>query len=303
MKSDQWPGLVTNASPFAIPPTAAVEQLNLASHVPGQVSVRGGMQKVNVVGGASSILDCYPCERDGKTTLISLFPDGSIRDCPSPAYGWSPRSPYEPNLSKQFARATSSYTYRYADGEVDSESFPSPDTDSGSGGVPETLDGGDASSAHPVVLDANESCAESTLEYVDGGAAGTLEWSSALSYGYCPEEPVAPVDPEPPEPPVGPPPVGPDALSAPLNLSAAFGNSSATLTWLPPTTGTPTYYVVQISLDGQTWAFAPGAPTNVQVTFGNTSAALSWTPPASNNAPITAYSVEYSLDADTWTPI
>ena len=39
---DQWKGLVTNASPYSIPPGAAVTQVNLQCVVPGQLNVRMG---------------------------------------------------------------------------------------------------------------------------------------------------------------------------------------------------------------------------------------------------------------------
>jgi hypothetical protein len=38
----EWGGLATNASPYAIPPGAAVTQVNLQVLVPGQLSVRPG---------------------------------------------------------------------------------------------------------------------------------------------------------------------------------------------------------------------------------------------------------------------
>lgn len=37
-----WAGLATNASPYSIPPGAAVTQVNLQVLVPGEVSVRPG---------------------------------------------------------------------------------------------------------------------------------------------------------------------------------------------------------------------------------------------------------------------
>lgn len=40
---DKWAGLATNASPYSIPPGAAVTQVNLQSLVPGQLQVRPGM--------------------------------------------------------------------------------------------------------------------------------------------------------------------------------------------------------------------------------------------------------------------
>jgi hypothetical protein len=43
---DKWAGLVTNASPYALPPGSAVKQVNLQCLVPGQLTVRPGMQAI-----------------------------------------------------------------------------------------------------------------------------------------------------------------------------------------------------------------------------------------------------------------
>jgi len=48
IRIDKWAGLVTNASQYAIPPGAAVEQVNLQCLVPGQMTVRAGMQAMPV---------------------------------------------------------------------------------------------------------------------------------------------------------------------------------------------------------------------------------------------------------------
>jgi hypothetical protein len=44
---DKWAGLVTNASPYAIPPGSAVTQVNLQVISPGQVVVRPGTAAVS----------------------------------------------------------------------------------------------------------------------------------------------------------------------------------------------------------------------------------------------------------------
>lgn len=43
----EWAGLATNASPYSIPPGAAVTQVNLQAIVPGQISVRPGTSSVS----------------------------------------------------------------------------------------------------------------------------------------------------------------------------------------------------------------------------------------------------------------
>jgi len=44
---EKWAGLVTNASPYAIPPGAAVTQVNLQVISPGQIVVRPGTTSVS----------------------------------------------------------------------------------------------------------------------------------------------------------------------------------------------------------------------------------------------------------------
>lgn len=48
IRIDKWAGLVTNASQYSIPPGASVEQVNLQCLVPGQMTVRAGMQTMPV---------------------------------------------------------------------------------------------------------------------------------------------------------------------------------------------------------------------------------------------------------------
>jgi len=43
---DNWKGLVTNASPYALPPGAAVTQINWQCVRPGELSARGGQAAV-----------------------------------------------------------------------------------------------------------------------------------------------------------------------------------------------------------------------------------------------------------------
>lgn len=47
---EKWAGLVTNASPYAIPPGAAVTQVNLQAISPGQLAVRPGLTAVTYAG-------------------------------------------------------------------------------------------------------------------------------------------------------------------------------------------------------------------------------------------------------------
>lgn len=51
---DKWAGLVTNASPYSIPPGAAVTQVNLQAINPGQLSVRPGVTSVSFASHTGS---------------------------------------------------------------------------------------------------------------------------------------------------------------------------------------------------------------------------------------------------------
>jgi hypothetical protein len=44
---DKWAGLVTNASPYVLPPGAAVTQVNIQALIPGQLRVRPGTAAVS----------------------------------------------------------------------------------------------------------------------------------------------------------------------------------------------------------------------------------------------------------------
>lgn len=51
---EKWSGLVTNASPYAIPPGAAVTQVNLQVLSPGNVTVRPGTAAVSFAAHTGS---------------------------------------------------------------------------------------------------------------------------------------------------------------------------------------------------------------------------------------------------------
>jgi len=169
MRAEQWPGLVTNASPFAIPLGAAVEQTNLTGIVPGEVSSRNGMRKVAVVGSAPSVLDCYAYESQGKSYLVSLLPNGQLVALESPAYGDRTSRPSEPQLTATGSQEATAYTYRYFTASTSSTGAV---TDTPSSLV-DLLDGGPASTAsRPYYIDANAQCSGSgKLAEADGGSA------------------------------------------------------------------------------------------------------------------------------------
>lgn len=69
---EQWAGLVTNASPYAIPPGAAVTQVNLQVISPGKVSVRPGMSAVSFSshsGTTQPIICMFRYPRSGESVV------------------------------------------------------------------------------------------------------------------------------------------------------------------------------------------------------------------------------------------
>jgi hypothetical protein len=78
---DKWAGLVTNASPYAIPPGAAVTQVNLQCIRPGELSVRPGTAQVTFATHTSStaaIVSVYRLPADTESVIYQNA-SGSIR--------------------------------------------------------------------------------------------------------------------------------------------------------------------------------------------------------------------------------
>ena len=125
MKADQWAGLVTKASPYIVPAGAAVEQVNLQTSIPGQLTTRGGMGRVACTVAAEDIVDCFACDRDGVTVIVALKSDGSLVALPSPAASESTVTAQEPPLTLLAGQTGATYTQRFAVGPV-SETTPNP---------------------------------------------------------------------------------------------------------------------------------------------------------------------------------
>lgn len=85
---DKWPGLVTNASPYALPPGAAVTQVNLQVISPGQLTVRPGVTAVSFASHTAGTLPIVAAFRyQGSTTETVLYQsaDGQIRIARGPS--------------------------------------------------------------------------------------------------------------------------------------------------------------------------------------------------------------------------
>jgi hypothetical protein len=72
---DTWKGLVTNGSPYALPPGAAVAQTNFQCRRPGELSSRYG-QSSKTAG--PQMLEMFRCPVGGVEKVVYLAADGSI---------------------------------------------------------------------------------------------------------------------------------------------------------------------------------------------------------------------------------
>lgn len=117
MRADKWSGLFTNASPYAIPPGAAVEQVNLTTNIPGQLTSRNGMRPVAFSAPAQvpEVRDLYPYVTSSGTVLLALKANGDVVALEAPAYGAELSSPLNPTLTPTTGQVASSYTGKFYD--------------------------------------------------------------------------------------------------------------------------------------------------------------------------------------------
>lgn len=186
MRVDAWGGLMTNASPFALPAGAAVEQVNLCADVPGQIYSRGGMRPVAFVQDSGAVLDCYPYSFDGRTFLVSLLADGSLVALESPAYGPELDHAAEPQLATSEVPMAASYTTRYIAGSADTDTPITPSPEANGFGL---LYGGSATTtAWTYSLNANSLCSGQgkVSAFSCGNAATVTVPPSLTASNMCP---------------------------------------------------------------------------------------------------------------------
>ena len=78
---DKWTGLQTNASPYSIPPGSTVQQIHLQCLVPGQLTVRPGLQSISFASGdstASAVRSAFRYQQGTAEHLIYQDSDGRI---------------------------------------------------------------------------------------------------------------------------------------------------------------------------------------------------------------------------------
>lgn len=84
---EKWAGLVTNASPYAIPPGAAVTQVNLQVISPGNVTVRPGTAAVSFsshTGSTAPIIRAFRYPRS-EENIVYQNSEGKIFVARSPS--------------------------------------------------------------------------------------------------------------------------------------------------------------------------------------------------------------------------
>ena len=111
----KWGGLVTQASPYAVPPGGAQQQVNFMLSKPGQLTSRGGMRPVSFTSAAPEIRDCYPYIFGNAAKLLVLDSAGQVQALSTPAYGTALSSPIDPSLSPSSGQVQSSYTGTFYD--------------------------------------------------------------------------------------------------------------------------------------------------------------------------------------------
>lgn len=118
MRAESWSGLITNASPFALPPGAAVEQTNLATHIPGQLTLRGGMRPVAFEYGeeeppTASPVSLATYSNGSETIVLCLLSDGSLAALQSPDAGDPLGAPSGDGLAEAGGLFATSYTQAF----------------------------------------------------------------------------------------------------------------------------------------------------------------------------------------------
>lgn len=78
---DTWKGLVTNGSPYALPPGAAVVQNNFQCRRPGELSARGGQTATTfstTAGCTAAIIEMFRCPIGASESVLVQGDDGHL---------------------------------------------------------------------------------------------------------------------------------------------------------------------------------------------------------------------------------
>jgi hypothetical protein len=74
---EKFSGLVTNASPYAVPPTSAATQVNIQCLVPGELSVRKGLTTATSAA-ATAVIHCFHYQGGTVSKVIVQDASGAI---------------------------------------------------------------------------------------------------------------------------------------------------------------------------------------------------------------------------------
>lgn len=78
---DTWKGLVTNASPYALPPGTAVTQVNFQCKKPGELSARNGQTSVTFAthsAGTTAVIEMFRCPIGASESVLYQNAAGSV---------------------------------------------------------------------------------------------------------------------------------------------------------------------------------------------------------------------------------
>jgi len=114
-RNQQWSGIITNASPFLLPPGSLQEQVNLHCRKPGCLESRGGMKLVSpsMTGQGNRVMDVFTYPRTQSSTLLQLLPSGQLVTLELPTVSTSTQTGYEPNLATGPLETETNYLWQY----------------------------------------------------------------------------------------------------------------------------------------------------------------------------------------------
>lgn len=332
---EKWAGLVTNASPYSIPPGAATTQVNLQAVSPGQLTVRPGLQAVTLastVSATTPVVSAIGLKRAGDDNIVYQDADGQVYTASTPSGGIPPTFSAAPGAPSALSATPGNGTAAL--------SWTAP-----------SLSGGADVTGYSVQLSTNGGTTwtfaasfdttSGTVSGLTNGQAYVFRVAATNPYGIGNYSSASTS-----VTPAGPP-------SSPRSLVATPGNAQVVLTWSAPSSNggsAVTDYVVQYSFNsgtswttfadgtsgttgavitgltnGQPYVFrvaavnlygtseytafmTPTAPlgvpdriTTLTATHGNQLVSLLWTAPAANHQlGILDYTIQQSTDGTNW---
>jgi hypothetical protein len=246
---EKFAGLVTNASPYAIPPGAAVTQVNVQCIAPGQLNVRLGLQAytlASTISATQPVVAAFSFQHGGGSVVVYQDSFGRVFSGKASAVDSSPSLTGVPSVPRAVTATPGSSSVIL--------DWQEPEFAGGGGGVTgyiiqSSIDGGVNWSFSTSAVDS-----AATVSGLTNGQAYVFRVAATNQYGISSYSTASTA-----VTPVGPP-------ASPTNLVVAAANSGAALSWTAPANNggsAITDYVVQSSGNaGQEWVtFADGTST------------------------------------------